>query len=80
MENVYKWFVYNSMKANPKKFQFVILENKGAHTLQISDITIKSAPSVTLLGIANDSKLNLKEYINNVVTKAYYKRYALRRL
>ena len=73
MENVYKWFVYNSMKANADKFQFFILGNQGSHTLQVSDITIKSAPSVTLLGIANDSKLNLKEYINNIVTKAYYK-------
>ena len=68
-ENVYKWFVYNSMKANPNKFQFIILGNTGSHTLQIGDITIKSASSVTLLGITLDSRLNFKEYINNIVKK-----------
>ena len=29
MENVYEWFVYNSIKANPNKFQFIILGNTG---------------------------------------------------
>ena len=62
MENVYEWFVYNSMKANPDKFQFIILENTGSHTLKIGDITVKSASSVTLLGITVDSKLNFKEH------------------
>ena len=32
------------MKANPDKFQFIILGNKGSHTLQISDITKKLLP------------------------------------
>ena len=48
--------------------------------MKIGDITIKSASSVTLLGITIDSKLNFKEHINNIVQKAYYKLYALRRL
>ena len=78
VENVYEWFVYNSMKANPDKFQFIILGNTGSHTLKIGDI--KSASSVTLLGITIDSKLNFKEHINNIFKKAYYKLYALRRL
>ena len=48
--------------------------------MKISDITIISASSVTLLGITIDSKLNFKEYINNILRKVYYKLYALRRL
>ena len=80
MENVYEWSVYNSMKADPDKFQFIILGKPGSHTLKIGDITIKSASYVTLLGITIDSKLNFKEHINNIVKKAYYKLYALRRL
>ena len=40
--NVYEWFVYNSMKENPEKFQFITLGNTGSHTLQIGDITTKS--------------------------------------
>ena len=55
MQNVYEWFVYNSMKTNPDKFQFIILGNAGSHTLQIGDITIKSVSSSTLLGITIDS-------------------------
>ena len=57
------------MKANPKNFQFIILGKTGLHTLQNRDITIKSASSVTLLGITIDSKLNFKEHINNIIKK-----------
>ena len=57
------------MKANPDKFQLIILGNTGSHTLKIVDITITSGPSVTLLGITIDSKLNFKEHINNIVKK-----------
>ena len=80
MENVYEWFAYNSMKANPDKFQFIIQGNTGSHTLKIGDINIKSVSYITLLGITIDSKLNFKEYINNIVKKAYYKLYALKRI
>ena len=68
------------MKAQPKNFQFVILGNTGLHALQIGDITTKSVSSVTLLGITIDSKLNFKEDINNIIKKACYKLYTLRRL
>ena len=54
MQNVYEWFVYNSMKANPDKFQFIILGNKDSNTLQIGDITTKSISSVTPLGITKE--------------------------
>ena len=54
MQNLYEWFVYDSMKANSDKFQFIILGNTGSHTLQIGYITIISASSVTLLGITID--------------------------
>ena len=57
------------MKAYPEKFQFVILENTGSHTLQIGDITTKLVSSVTLLGITIDSKLKFKENINNIIKK-----------
>ena len=54
--NVYKWFVYNSIKAHPENFQFVIVGNTGLHALQIGNITTKSVSSVTVLGITIDSK------------------------
>ena len=51
MENIYEWFVYNLMKVDPDKFQFIILGNTASHTLKIGDIAIKLASSVTLLGL-----------------------------
>ena len=70
VENVYEWFVHNSMKANPDKFQFIIQGNTGSHTLKIGDITVKSVSFVTLLGVTIDSKLNFKEQTNNIVQKS----------
>ena len=69
-----------TMKANPEKIQFIILGKTGSHTLQIDDVTIKSASSVALLGITIDVKLNCKDHVNNIVNNTYYKLYALRRL
>ena len=69
MKNVYEWFVYSLIKANPDKFQFIILGNKDSHTLQIGDITTKSVLSVILLAINIDSKLNFEEHINSIIKK-----------
>ena len=58
------------MKANPDKFQFVIVGNTGLVTLQSAysngDIATKWHLSVTLFHITVDSKLNFKEHINNI--------------
>ena len=48
--------------------------------MHIGNITARSVSSVTLQDIAIDSKLKSKEHINNIVKKAYYKLYPLRRL
>ena len=69
MENIYGWFVYHSAKANPDKFQFIIPGNTGSHKFQIGNITIKSASSVTLLGITIDSKWSFKEHGSYIVKK-----------
>ena len=70
MLNVYEWLLYNSMKANPDKLQFMILGNTESHILQIGDITTKSVWSLTLLGITIDSKLNLKN-ISTILQKKH---------
>ena len=66
------------MKANPDKFQFIILRNTGSHTLQINDITIKPTSPVTLIGITIDLKLNFKEHLDSIIQKAYYKLHTLK--
>ena len=58
------------MTANPDKFQFIIIGNKGSHILQIGDITTKSVSSITLLGITIGSKLSFKEHISDIIKKA----------
>ena len=68
------------MKVNLDKFQFIILGNTDSHTMQVGDITTKSVSSLTLLGIATDSKLNFKEHINIIKKKAYCKLCAPKRL
>ena len=56
------WFTKNEMIINPGKFQAVILDKKKSNltniSLTIDNQTIKSVPSVELLGIHLDDKLN----------------------
>ena len=57
MINVSKWFKVNSMKANLKKFQFMIL-GKGTRqtiTLNINNIKIRESQNVELLGLIIDN-------------------------
>ena len=66
MINASKWFKVNSMKANPKKFQFMIL-GKGtrqAVILNINNIKIRESQNVELLGLTIDNRLTFKDHIN----------------
>ena len=53
MRNLLYWFKINSLKANPGKFQFMILGKKKRlkYSLKIGSITIKESDEVDLLGI-----------------------------
>ena len=75
MINVSKWFKANSMKANPKKLQFMILA-KGVRqtiTLNIKNIKIREPQNVELLGLTIDNRLTLKNEINMLCLRANYK-------
>ena len=82
MKSILKWFKVNSMKANPEKFQFMILgrKNRSKITLMINSKEIQEKDSVELLGIRIDKKLTFNEHINNLCRNANYKLYALRRI
>ena len=58
------------MIVNPDKFQVTILnKKKGDHTNEnavIDNKQIKSVPSVELLGIQLDDKLNFSPHISNI--------------
>ena len=82
MVNVLKWFKVNSMKANPKKFQFMILGKSTRQTiiLNINNIKIRESQNVELLGLTIDNRLTFKDHINMLCRRAGYKLHALRRI
>ena len=61
-----KWFKVNSVKANPKKFQFMILGKSTRQTiiLNINNIKIRDSQNVELLGLTIDNRLTFKDHIN----------------
>ena len=79
---ILKWFRINSLKANPGKFQFMILGKKQCNKvkLKINSIVINESDTVELLGITVDNVLTFIEHTNNLCRIASYKLYALRRI
>ena len=78
------WFTKNEMIINPNKFQAIILDKKKSNLtnipLTIDNQTIKSVPSVELLGIHLDDKLNINLHISNICRSAANQLNALMRL
>ena len=81
MKNILFWFRTNSLKANPGKFQFMILNRKNCRRqrMVINSITFKKSSEVILLGIRIDNKLVFKKHIENLCRTAQYKFHALTR-
>ena len=77
---ILKWFRINSLKANPGKFQFMILGKKQCNEVKptISSIVIDESDTVGLLGITIGNILTFNEHINSLYRNASYKLYALR--
>ena len=71
----------NSLKANPRKFQCMILGTKDhSFVLNISKNKIESSAEVILLGVKIDQQLEFKSHIEELCRKAAYKLHALRRI
>ena len=68
------WFTKNEMIINPDKLPAIILDKKKSNLtkdpLTIDNKTIKSIPSVELLGIHLDDKLNFNLHISNICRSA----------
>ena len=64
------WFTKNKMIVNPDKYQANIIDRKKFNLtnvlLTIDNQTTKSVPSVELLGIYLDDKLNFNLHISNI--------------
>ena len=83
-EVITDWFKKNQMIVNPDKFQVIITDKKkGDHTnenIVIDNKQIKIVPSVELLGIQLDDKLNFNQHISNICKSAANQLNALIRL
>ena len=79
---VMEWFKINSLKANPGKFQFMVLGNKDERSfnIHINSVNIKNSNEVTLLGIKIDKNLTFKKHISELCRRASYKLHTFRRI
>ena len=82
LRNVLDRFKINSFKANPGKFQFMVLgvKNVAPFNLNVNGKIIPSSNEVNLLGITIDNQLKFKKHIEVLCKKVSYKLHALRRL
>ena len=66
MQNILKWFKVNTMKPNPKKFQFMVFgkSTRQSIMLNIDNIKIRQSSSVTLRGLTIDNRLTFKDLLN----------------
>ena len=81
MQNILKWFKVNSMKPNPKKFQFMVLGKSTRQSIiKINIIKIRESSSVVLLGLTIDNRVTFKDHINILCRRANSKLHALRRI
>ena len=70
------------MKANPDKFQFMILGpcDDKCFILKINAIEIRNTSEVELLGLTIDHKLKFDAHIDKLCKTARFKLHALRRI
>ena len=71
-QNAIQWFTSNGMKANPNKFQFMVISSKQMEPQNIElhgGVSITSEPSVKILGVVIDDRLNFDEHISMCCTK-----------
>ena len=70
------------MKANPEKFQFMILRKtrRPEFDLLIDSNVIKESADVEILGLIADNKLNFEKHIGKLCQTVSYKLHVLKRL
>ena len=82
MTNILNWFRYNSMKANPDKFQFMILgpSDDKCFIIKINDIEIRNKSEMKLIRLTIDHELKFDAHIDKLRKTARFKLHALRRI
>ena len=80
MVTLLRWFKENSMKVNPKKFQFMILGKTPRQLIIINmnHIKVEESQNVVLLVLTIDNRLTFKDHVDMLCSTANYKLHALR--
>ena len=76
---LFKWFSDNQMKANISKCHLLV-NIKDEVVINLEETEIKNSEYEKLLGIKVDTKLNLNEHLNDIISKASRKVNALSRV
>ena len=82
VKNVLTWFKINSMRANPEKFQFMILSKsrRPEYNFLIGSNVIKVSTDVEFLGLIIDNKLSFEKHIAKLCHSALHKLHARRQI
>ena len=81
LDSILNWFRFNSMVANPSKFQLIFPGTSNANiSIECGNISIKSVEVVKLLGVQIDSKLSFLPHVKELCKKSNQKIRALRRI
>ncbi|KAL9954029.1 hypothetical protein ACROYT_G041517 [Oculina patagonica] len=81
LDNAATWFKENGMKANPDKYQAIVLgKNSQEISLKSGDINIPIKDQISLLGVTLDSKLKFDAHVAIVCRKVSSQVNALNRL
>ena len=82
MVTLLRWFKENSMKVNPKKFQFMIIGKTPRQPIipNINQIKVEESQKVALQGLTIDNRLTFKDHVDMLCSTANYKLHALRRI
>ena len=81
--NAIDWFTVNGMKANPSKFQFMVISSERIEQkfLDIGNgIALQSEPSAKVLGVTIDERLQFSEHVSACCSKAARQLNALSRI
>ncbi|XP_065664693.1 uncharacterized protein LOC136086327 [Hydra vulgaris] len=78
--NTIAWFKFNSMVANPDKFQLLLVGLKNTKNQYLKNTTVFASDRVKLLGVTIDKNLNFGEHIKYLCSKANGKCFALSRI
>ena len=67
LDNAVHWCKINGLRANPEKFQEMILrETKRTYSFKVGDTEMKKNDQINLLGVNLDSKLTFSKHVSDI--------------